>query len=430
MDRIHRLLILAILQGICCSADDPLVTLPSNWPDGTKLRDISFGHGMLELFQMGNFTNLNFGSFGSSPRDVIAVSRNWEDQMELNTDLWFRYNLRPIYDAVVKQVAEYVNANATDVALIENASTAVNSVLRSLKFESGEKILYMNTAYDMVKFTLDYISKVENLQLLEVNLTFPLSSQDIIQQAKQAIVSNKGSPIRLACFSHITSLPGTILPIKELIELCHANDVLVLIDGAHAIGQIPVNLTDLQPDFYLSNGHKWLFSPKGSAFLYVSQDVQSMIHPTVISNQYGNGFSNEFFYMGTRSYSAMLAMSAAIQWRAAIGEQKIVDYIHNLAIWGGNTLASMWKTDVLLDDSQIGAMTSVRMPTDDVDEAAALQQKILKEYSSFFVVYPLGSHIYTRISAQIFLEESDFVWIGNLVLEILSEMRNSQAFMS
>lgn len=131
-----------------------------------------------------------------------------------------------------------------------------------------------------------------------------------------------------------------------------------MVDGAHAIGQIPVDVTTLGADYYLSNGHKWLFSPKGSAVLWVRRDYQDGVVPTVISSEFQDStFVSRFEYTGTRDYSNMLAMRDALAFRASIGgEAAIVGYIGGLAAWAGQYLAALWQTDLIAPLSMVGAM--------------------------------------------------------------------------
>lgn len=142
---------------------------------------------------------------------------------------------------------------------------------------------------------------------------------------------------------------------------------MVLVDGAHALGHIPVNVTDIDAEFYVSNGHKWLYSPKGSAILWVKKEyqvewrvwalesacpnalVQNIIHPTTISRE-GQGptfFQSEFSYQGTSDMTAYMSMADALRWRARLGDREIMEYIHQLALRGGQILADKWGTDIL-----------------------------------------------------------------------------------
>jgi selenocysteine lyase/cysteine desulfurase len=199
----------------------------------------------------------------------------------------------------------------------------------------------------------------------------PATSDSILKQVS-SFLDLYGDYVYLASFSHIASLPAVILPVKELVALCASRGILTLIDGAHALGQIPVNVTDINANFWLGNGHKWLYSPKGTAILWARKDSQSLLVPTTISEWPGS-FQDQFIYVGTTSYAPFLAMQAALDFRISIGgEDAIFSYIHNLAIKAGQILATTWATDVLLDQSMYAAMVDVRVPTRNFTLAASM----------------------------------------------------------
>ena len=121
--------------------------------------------------------------------------------------------------------------------------------------------------------------------------------------------------VKLIVFDHISSTLSVRFEIERMIEYFRQQNILTLIDGAHAIGAIHLNLTDLNPDFYLSNNHKWFYSHRSSAFLYVKKNLQSLIHPIITSFGYLQSFQDEFFWLGTKDYSAFLTIEDALHFR-------------------------------------------------------------------------------------------------------------------
>jgi selenocysteine lyase/cysteine desulfurase len=272
----------------------------------------------------------------------------------------------------------------------------------------------------MVKNTIYFLNKKYEQQYIQINITFPTNNEKIIETVRIALENNPD--IKLATFSHITSIPAIILPIESLISLCHEKGVMVSIDGAHALGQIPINLNQLNPDFYLSNGHKWLYTPKSSAFLWVRKDKQHLIYPPVISNL-GQGktfFQMEFSWLGTMDYSSYLCFPIALKFREKFGDNEIMKYIHSLAVEGGNLLVSMWKTSLLVDHSMIGSMVNIELPfTENKTKIENLSKNLLEKYHTFVPVFELQEKWYIRVSAQIYNEISDFEYLGKTILQLL-----------
>jgi len=363
---------------------------------------------------------------------LVVAQHMYQEIMDSNTDRWFRHDLTPRLAALRVALAKYLGfanaeAAAEDLAILDNASTAVNSVLRAITFNATDKIFYFDIAYGMVKQTLYYVHDRYGAELVEVKTNQKMLSStslllQVVRQALNDAVHVQKKPFTFASIDHISSVPAAILPVKELVSLFHEFQVKVLVDGAHAIGQIPLNVSDLGADFYLSNGHKWLYSPKGSAFLYVKKELQQLIHPTIISFGYKQGYQAEFAWTGTRDYSSYLAMVDAINWRSKVGgEQKIMNYMHKLSMQVAKSLSALWNTDVLLPEDKTPAMVCVRLPTTDDAKAAALVQKLQDQYDTFLVVYKYDDQWWTRLSTQIYNEEADFLKVGNWVLQMLKQ---------
>lgn len=282
-----------------------------------------------------------------------------------------------------------------------------------------------NTAYSMVKNLVKYYQERDGIELVEVTLTFPMTSWDDILIPVANAIREHGSSIKLASFSHIDSVPGVILPVNDLIKLCRNAGIRVLIDGAHAVGQIPVDIATMDPDYYVTNGHKWLYSPKGTALFYVRQEYQADIEPTVISSEWQQGaYLSNFRYTGTRDYTGFTAIQSALDFRASVGgDAAIMTYLHDLAWWAGNYLATKWGTSLILPEFMIGSMVDVRLPVETFEEANALREYIFEEYTTYFIVHQQNSKPYTRLSAQIYLEQADFILFGDRLLEAVEHLR-------
>ncbi len=237
-----------------------------------------------------------------------------------------------------------------------------------------------------------------------------------------------------ASISHITSKPAMIFDIKSIRTLLRNKyNIILLIDGAHAMGQININITDLNPDIYLSNGHKWLYSPRGSSILYVKKSLQNIIYPTVISLEgHGNTqFQKYFNYQGTNDHTAWLSMTAAIEFRQNIcgGDENIKKYIRNLCLNVNDLLVNkMWNTSNLLtDESYYAALVNIEMPTNNYTKCQMLQDQIYQnvdknKYYSYIFIYQYENKCYIRLSCQIFNELSDYQWVAQRILHLLSNI--------
>eukprot|EP00038_Savillea_parva_P019863 m.29369 g.29369 ORF g.29369 m.29369 type:complete len:458 (-) comp4589_c0_seq1:58-1431(-) len=388
-----------------------------------------FGHPMLAEFMLADYINLNHGSFGATPREVIAAQRAWVDQAEARPDNWFRTDYKTVLNDLRLQVARMINADDEDVTFVENASAAMNAIFRTIFWQPTDCILVLDTAYGMVKHTLSYVAAKYGVEIIYVEVPIPLTDDRQIDDAiLHTLEQHRGKKIRMASFSHITSVPALILPVERLARLCHDAGVeRVVVDGAHALGNIDVNMKALEDsgiDAWVGNGHKWLYSPKGSAVLWVAKSAQGEIAPTVVSSEWGDGsFQQSFLYTGTRDYTPFASIGAAMAFRDRIGSAAIQTYMRDLCEWGTQRLVEMWGTERIAPAHMTAmAMGNVRIPTTDASKASTLAKRVYDEYDIYIVVYKAGGdRWWIRLSAQIYIDQSDIVKAGEAVLAVLAD---------
>jgi len=351
----------------------------------------------------------------------------YNKRMELDCNNWIRGGYDPILIQARQKLAKYVNANVEDLVMIENASSGFNAIMRSLTdllpLGKDDSMLFMNIAYPMVKNVADYLSSVKGFELIIANITYPIVSEDdFIKPVIEAIESNRGK-IKVASFDHISSYPASILPIKKLIDVCQQNGIIVIVDGAHALGQLQLDINSLNPDFYFANAHKWMYSPKGTSMLWVNKKWHKLIHPAVISSEAyitGVDWIKMFQYTGTRDYSAFLSIIDAMEFRASLGEEAILRYNHDLAWNAALKISSLWKTRILTPESMVGFLVCVELPCD-MNTANIIAGKLNTEYNIYVQLSKIGDIPYIRFSGQIYLEESDFINMADLFLKLLEQ---------
>ncbi|KAH3756071.1 PLP-dependent transferase [Pelomyxa schiedti] len=386
--------------------------------------DDQFGHDMLKEFGLAsNWTSINNGGFGSVPNKVMDKLTELRREVEKSPDIWFTESYKNLVDSVRDKLAKMVNASDTsELVLIENASTGINDVLRTFPYSVGDKILIFERAYQSVIQTLTYLNDIKQIEILRVpNFVYPLPSQQYVVDTVEAFVVQH-LPIRLASISHIESRPSTVFPLHLLIPMLHNYNITVVIDGAHALGNIPIDLQALKPDYYFCNTHKWLFSPKGTGFLWVKPGMPRVV-PTVISATWGNSdWTDDFVYTGTRDYTSFAAILEAISWRESIGgEQAIMDYNRNLAWTAGQYLAGLWNSTVSIPQDMASAMIDIKLVNNDQGAMYYTRTALINRYGEYPAFYPMDGTNWIRISAQIFLELSDFQVLGDRINQLYDE---------
>lgn len=242
---------------------------------------------------------------GTYPKAIQAVLHEYQNRAEINPDVWMTRDVKHEMVKIRELLGKLVNASADDIVMTVNTTSAMNAIFRSMVFAFGERILQFSTTYksmaSLIKYICDYSKGA--VTTLTFDVTYPISNDQIIKNFEQFLEAthDPAHPIRIAIIDHITSVPGVIVPIERLVPLLKARNIVVLIDGAHAIGQIPIDIEALDPDYYITNCHKWLYAARGCALMYVNKKHHHTIHPAHINSGYSQpSFQNEFFWTGIK----------------------------------------------------------------------------------------------------------------------------------
>jgi len=363
----------------------------------------AFGPGLRDLFQMEPDTlHLNHGSYGATPKEVLAAQRAWQDRMEAEPTRFFEFEFRPALRAAAERLAPLIGGKAEHVAMVENATQAVNAVLRSLDFRPGDAILINDQTYGAVRNAARFTATMTGAEVKEWRLPFPAHGAD---EALEAFEAALDPAPRLVILDHVTSQSALALPLEAMVRAAKDAGCLVLVDGAHAPGMVDVGLDGLGADWYTGNCHKWMFAAKGCAFLWAGDAVRERLHPTVISHGYGGGFAAEFDYVGTRDGSSQHSLPTALDFMERFGVDAIRRHNHDLVRQAARRLADALGTEIGAPDEMTGSMATVRLPDGygaGPETAMALRHRLLREDRIQTRVHPLAGGLWLRVSSQIY----------------------------
>jgi isopenicillin-N epimerase len=349
---------------------------------------------------------LNHGSFGTTPRTVLAAAGRWRARMEANPDRFMRYVLPGALRAAAARLAGFLKAKADDVVFVENATSGMNAVLRSLAFRPGDEILATTHTYNAVRQTIHEVCKRSGAKLVEARIILPVDHEISLLRAIESKFSNS---TRLVVLDHISSPTGLIFPVQRLAAMARARGATVLVDGAHAPGQLALDIPALGVDWYAGNCHKWLFAPKGCGFLWSRAVAQAGIHPPVISHGYGKGFAAEFDWTGTRDFSSWLAVPDALHFFRRLGPVRSRSYNHKLVTQKAKEIASAWNTVVDGPPELHGSLMAIRLPGFlQQRDPRQLMADLLVRHRAIVPVMPIDGVLWARISAQVYNTPADY----------------------
>ena len=372
-----------------------------------------------------NTVFLNHGSFGATPLAVREEQRRWQDRMEFEPVAFLDGEGLEQTARTRQALAEMLLCDGNDLALVDNATTGVNTVLRSLEFNAGDELLVPDHAYQACRNALDFVAERWGAKVVTVHIPFPVSGPDAVVEAIMNAVTPRTV---LAMIDTVTSPTGLRMPFETLVDRLERRGVAVLLDAAHGIGMVPLNLDELGASYTTSNCHKWLCAPKGTAFLHVRRDKQKAIHPLTISHGMSfplgetTRFRHEFDWTGTRDLSAHCSIPATIEHVGGLvegGWPAIIQRNHDLVIRGRNLLCEALSLEPPCPDEMVACIATLVLPFDENEVISVHEQdplsRVLKEtYGIQIPVWTWNSPRgrYFRISAQLYNTEDEYRYLA------------------
>ncbi len=311
---------------------------------------------------------LNHGSFGACPRVVVEEQSRLRAEMERNPVRFLWREVEERLDAARTALARFVGADAEELAFVPNATTAVNSVLRSLELQPGDELITTDHGYNACNNVLAECARRSGAKVISARVPFPISEPE---QAVAAILGAVTPRTRLVLVDHVTSPTALVLPVESIIRELEPRGIAVFVDGAHAPGMLPLELRALRPSYYTGNLHKWVCAPRGAGFIFVRRDRQRGVHPATISHGYNtpragrSPFHDEFDWQGTLDLTAWLTVPAAIRFCESLmpgGWPALMRHNHELVIAARRQLCERLGIEPPSPDAMLGSMATLPLP--------------------------------------------------------------------
>lgn len=366
-------------------------------------------------------TFLNHGSFGAVPSAVFSMHTAWRKRVEADPIEMLHRNATRLHTVMKREVGKTFGMAEQDFGLVTNATEGVNAVLRSIELRPGDELLTTTHVYHAVRQAMRFVAGRAGATVREIDVPTPVKSAQEIERLIVAALSNS---TRLLIVDHVTSPTALIFPVREIVAACVARGVDVLIDGAHAPAMLPLDVASLGAAYYTGNLHKWACAPKGSAFLWVRPDLQSAVHPLIISHYLGEGFAKEFSWQGTRDVAAWLAIPAALDFLAGLGWERVRGYNHELTVWVQQMLCERWGVEPMtpLDGRLLGSMCTVRLPAPldqlSVTDAAELQSRLYHEHQIEVPIMHWAGAAHVRPCCQVYNIAAQYERLAETILRM------------
>lgn len=375
---------------------------------------------------------LNHGSFGACPVQVLQKQNEYRSRMEAEP---VRYVLRELEDllwASKESLAGFIGAKAADIAFVNNATAGVNTVLNALHFNAGDELMMTNHGYGACNNAMKWFAEKSGAKVVTAEIPFPVQFPE---EVTAAILKTVTPRTKLVMIDHITSPTGIIFPVKEIVAMLNEKGIDTLVDGAHAPGMIDLNIDEIGAAYYTGNCHKWICSPKGSAFLHVRKDRQQLIHPMVISHLYDKNagekrWSSHFFWPGTSDFTAYLCIKDAIEFMSTLfpgGWKELREHNHSLTLKARKYIAEELNLPLPAPESMIGALSAIsigkgEVPAVTFNYISVPQEKLWKEFNievPVFVWNVAHPRLWLRFSVQAYNSMDQYEYLAGAVKKII-----------
>ncbi|MBA4175796.1 MAG: aminotransferase [Leptothrix sp. (in: Bacteria)] len=364
---------------------------------------------MRDLFLLDpDLVFLNHGSFGACPKDVLEAQHRWQLAMERNPVAFLGRRSADLLAQARAALGQALGARGDDLVFIPNSTTGVNVVAQSLPLRAGDEVLTTNLEYGACDAAWRRVCARHGAHYRAVEMTLPYERETLVERLMAAVTPRT----RMLFVSHVTSTTALILPVAQICAAARERGIATLVDGAHAPGQIALDLDAIGADFYVGNCHKWLCAPKGSGFLHAKPEHHEMLDASVISWGYAAGtgghsgfdaylgrstFERRLQWQGTRDITPWLAVPAAIDFQQRHDWPSVRARCHEQASHALHALTRRHGLAPLAQDDDWAQMVAIPVPPQDPE---ALRSRLYRESGIEVPVTLHAGRVFVRVSVQ------------------------------
>ena len=376
---------------------------------------------------------LNHGSFGACPEPVLRAQERWRRRLERQPVQFFVQQYPALLEQAAATLADFLGADAADLALVPNATCGVNTVLRSLRLQPGDELLTTDHQYNACGNALDFVAHRAGARVVQAAVPFPLQDSRQVEQALLARVTRR---TRLALVDHVTSPTALVWPVERIVSRLAEQGVQTLVDGAHAPGMLPLALDRLGAAYYTGNCHKWLCAPKGAGFLHVRRDGQQRLHPLAISHGHHgptgrhSRFQLEFGWTGTLDPSPYLCVPDALEFIERLlpgGWPAVQAHNHQLCVQARDLLCQALGLEPPCPEQLLGSMASLPLPDGEHHGPLApgqldpLQLALWEQHGVELPVapWPATPRRLLRVSAQLYNSVEQYEYLARTLRQLI-----------
>lgn len=382
-----------------------------------------------EIPALKNCVYLNTAGSGPSPQPVLDNIVNTYKYMaeKGNVAIPVLEKIRKNCEYTRELLSEIVGANSNEIAFLRSIAEGINMIALSYNWEKEDEVIITDEENPAGIMPWLNLVKLKGIKIKKLNI---VNNKKLMINRLENLINNK---TKFIFISHVTHVRGIRLPIKEITYLAHNNNILVMIDGAQAVGQIPLNLKEIDCDFYLISGHKWLLGPNGTCGLYMNKRHFYKVDPPFLGKGSETTFDFEkdlfelhkdakMYEFGGRHWPLYQALGKAIEFTKKIGVLNIEKRAAELADFLREMLSQFSRIHIISPEDNTLSTGIFSFSVNGVDAKKLVdmfwkKKKILIQWRTFNL---LNHSKGVRISLAWFNEKEDLEQLANYLKEIIN----------
>ncbi|MEU8227693.1 aminotransferase class V-fold PLP-dependent enzyme [Kribbella sp. NPDC048915] len=347
--------------------------------------------------------HLNHGSYGAVPRRTQEVMAALRTEMDANPMVWFR-TVADRLTASRLALAEFLQTDPDGFALVPNASAGVTVALQTLPIPAGSRIVLTDHVYGAVRYAAERFAKDRGAEVVKIPIPLEADDETVVRLIEPQL---DGASVLIV--DQITSGTAKVFPIEALVGAAHAQDVPVVVDGAHAPALIDAPAAG-GADFWTGNFHKWPAAPRATAGLVVAERWRAATMPLIVSwSEYDERLPERFDMQGTYDYVPWIAAPESLRVLAELDWSVRRPQLTALVEEGASLLAKALGTGVAEVVHPSATMRLVELPSwVDLSGGDTLKMRISRELKAEITFTGYEERNFIRLSAHAYNALADY----------------------
>jgi isopenicillin-N epimerase len=346
---------------------------------------------------------LNHGSFGATPQPVRMAQHRWHGVMEAQPDTFFREGIFPATRTSANRIGALTGTRGDNIVFVPNATEAASVIFDSMRFQPGDEIILLDVAYAAIRTAADRMAARTGAVVRFVPTSLQMT-EAACEEGLRAMLSPR---TKLVLLDHIVSPTAQLVPVARLTALAKAMGARVAIDGAHALGQLPLELDTLGADWYFANAHKWLHTPRACAMLYAAPQMQDITRPVCVSHFIKEPWPRCFDYVGTRDVSAYLCAADGADHAAALEAAGYSAHRDALMARADAMLRGLGAVKVTPHAPAIAAWAMPQVRAVQASDGMALMNTLWRAARIQIAAAPVSGRLLLRLSFPAYVDHGD-----------------------